>query len=333
MSKFTMTRRAMLAGTAATAAALGAPALVHAQATREFRIGMITPPAHVWNQEATALNATLRETSNGRFGSAVFPSGQLGNEAAMVQQLQTGALDMAWLTTAEIANRVETFGALHAPFLVRNLAHAERLLQTPQVQALLEPLPQQIGAVGLGFAMTGMRQMLSRDVTDTLADLRGKKVRIIPSAPIRDFFTIIGLAPTPMPLPAVYDALANGQIDALDMDFESVINNRYNDLSRTMLVTNHHMFSMVGLMSARVWASLPPADRELVRAASRRHLDRTMARFVAEEDDKQRRLMGGTMQVRAAGPEFFGDAVAQWDRIWAPKAPILPELRRIAAAF
>ncbi len=331
MSKTPLSRRAILAGSAATAAVLAAPAL--AQATREFRIGMITPPAHVWNQEATALNATLRELSNNRFGSVVFPSGQLGNEAAMVQQLQTGALDMAWITTAEISNRVEAFGALHAPFLVRNVAQAERLLKTPQVQALLEPLPGQIGAVGLAFGMTGMRQMLTRDATNTVADIRGKKVRIIPSAPIRDFFTIIGAAPTPMPLPAVYDALANGQIDALDMDFESVLNNKYNDLSRTMLVTNHHMFPMVGLISARVWASLAPADREIVRNASVRHLDRVKTRFVEEEDDKQRRLTGGAMQVRAVGADFFGDAVAQWDRMWGPKAPLLPELRRISATF
>lgn len=331
MTKSPLTRRAILAGSAATAAALAAPAL--AQSTREFRIGMITPPAHVWNQEATALNATLRELSSNRFGSAVFPSGQLGNEAAMVQQLQTGALDMAWITTAEISNRVEAFGALHAPFLVRNVAQAERLLKTPQVMALLEPLPGQIGAVGLGFGMTGMRQMLTRDATNTVADIRGKKVRIIPSAPIRDFFTIIGAAPTPMPLPAVYDALANGQIDALDMDFESVLNNRYNDLSRTMLVTNHHMFPMVGLISARVWASLPPADREIVRNASVRHLDRVKSRFVAEEDDKQRRLTGGAMQVRVVGADFFGDAVAQWDRMWGPKAPLLADLRRLTATF
>ena len=69
MTKTPLTRRAILAGSAATAAALAAPAL--AQATREFRIGMITPPAHVWNQESTALNATLREMSNNRFGSVV----------------------------------------------------------------------------------------------------------------------------------------------------------------------------------------------------------------------------------------------------------------------
>jgi len=41
---------------------------------------------------------------------------------------------------------------------------------------------------------------------------------ITPFEPILDFHSALGAAPTPMPLPAVYEALANGQVDAIDMD-------------------------------------------------------------------------------------------------------------------
>jgi len=41
---------------------------------------------------------------------------------------------------------------------------------------------------------------------------------ITPFEPILDFYSALGAAPTPMPLPAVYEALANGQVDAIDMD-------------------------------------------------------------------------------------------------------------------
>lgn len=304
---------------------------VLAETARELRIGMITPPAHVWNQEAAALGSTLRESSQGRLSSVVFPSGQLGTEQAMVQQLQTGALDMAWITTAEIANRVPAFGALHAPFLVRDIAHAEKLLKTPEVQGLLEPLAGQIGAVGLGFAMTGMRQMLARDSVGSLADLKGKKVRIIPSAPIRDFFSLAGLVPTPMSLPAVFEALANGHIEAIDMDYESIINNRYHDLSKTMLVSNHQMFPMVALLSVRTWRVLSDEDRQLVRTATRKHLDQTISRFVAEEGEKLRRLDNGRMEIRSVGVEFFGGAVAEWDALWSRRAPNVSNLRAAAA--
>ena len=40
----------------------------------------------------------------------VFHAGQLGNESAMMQQLQSGALDMGWIQAAELGSRVRQSG-------------------------------------------------------------------------------------------------------------------------------------------------------------------------------------------------------------------------------
>jgi len=320
---------------AGIAGALGLAAGTADAQNREFRIGMITPPPHVWNQEAAAMGETLKQLSGGRFSVAVFPSGQLGNEATMLQQLQTGALDMAWLTTAEVTTRVPDISALHAPFLVRNIEHAGRLLRTPEVREMLEKLPQATGTVGPCFAMTGMRQIMSRDAVPSVAALDGKRFRITPAPPIREFFEMLGASPAPMPLTQVYDALANGQVDAIDMDFESIINFRYHERAPNMLVTNHHMFGMVALISGRVWASLPPADREILRQATQTHCDRIIDRFVSEEQAKLDRLKGvaGLTITEDVGPEFFGDIVQRWDAAWAPRTPYVARLREVVAGF
>ena len=75
---------------------------------KEFRLGLITPPPHIWTKAATAFGEELAAETNGAHSVAVFPSRQLGNEAQMMQLLQSGALDMAFLTIAEVSNRVAT---------------------------------------------------------------------------------------------------------------------------------------------------------------------------------------------------------------------------------
>ena len=102
--------------TLACAAAALAVSSMSAQA-RDFRLGLITPAQHLWSTEAEAFAQTLNERSGGEHRVSVFPAQQLGNEAQMVQQLQTGALDMAFLTIAEISNRIPDFGALYAALL------------------------------------------------------------------------------------------------------------------------------------------------------------------------------------------------------------------------
>ncbi|MFN3955164.1 MAG: TRAP transporter substrate-binding protein [Pararhodobacter sp.] len=302
---------------------------------REFRLGLITPPVHVWNQEVAALSNTLMEVSGGRFSIAPFPSGQLGNEATMLQQLQTGALDMAWLTTAEVTTRVPDMGALHAPFLVDNIADAARVLRSDEAREILAALPRATGTVGVCYAMTGMRQLMTRQPVASAGDLRGMRFRITPAPAIRTFFEMFGAAPAPMPLTQVYDALANGQIDAIDMDFESIINFRYYEHAPNMMVTNHHMFGMVALVSARVWAGLSEEDRSLISGAIQLHCDRTIDRFVEEEAGKLERLRSaaGISVTDDVGPEFFGDIVERWDAEWANQTPYVARLRELVAGF
>lgn len=185
-------------------------------------------------------------------GVSVFPAQQLGNEAEMLQQLQTGALDMAFMTVAEVSNRAPELGAFYAPYLANDIGHAGRILRSDTASDMLEPLPGQVGVVGVGYGMAGLRQIVSRGEVTSAADLEGKKLRITPFAPILDFYNAVGAAPTPMPLPAVYDALANGQVDAIDMDAELIWVLKYYEHADTIVQSDHMMFPMVGLVSARV---------------------------------------------------------------------------------
>lgn len=325
-----MMRKTLLAAVAGATLAL--PAMAQ---EREFRLGLITPPVHVWNQEVAAMNETLQERSGGRFSIVAFPSGQLGNEATMMQQMQTGALDMAWLTTAEVTSRVPDMAALHAPFLVNNIADAARVFRSDEAREILDVLPRATGTVGLCYAMIGMRQMVMRNPIASAADLNGQRIRITPAPAISRFFEMFGAAPAPMPLPAIYDALANGQVDGLDMDYESIINFRYYEHAPHLLETNHHMFGMVALVSARVWATLNAEDRELISEAMQMHCDRTIDRFVDEEDDKLARLRDapGINITEGIGSEFFGDIVERWDAEWGAQTPYVARLRELVASF
>lgn len=303
---------------------------VPAQA-RDFRLGLITPPPHRWTQAAEAFAEDVKQKSGGEHSIAVFPSQQLGNEAQMVQQLQTGALDMAFLTVAEISNRVPDFGALYAPYLVDNIDQAAALLKSEAATDLLNQLPSEAGLVGVGYGMAGLRQVMSRDTLEGPSDLEGKKLRITPFEPIRDFYKATGAAPTPMPLPAVYDALANGQIDAIDMDFDSILIFKFYDRSDKMLISNHMMFPMVGVVSGRVWKDLSKEDRKLLQASMRAQLDAVIDHFQALEKKQEQELRGLDITIHEATREDFADAIAEWEGIWSEKAPSLPKLRKAVA--
>ena len=257
---------------------------------RDFRLGLITPANHIWTQSANEFGDALALESNGEHSVTVFPSSQLGNEAQMVQQLQTGALDMAFLTIAEVSNRVPDFGALYAPYLVENIDQAAALLKSDVATKMLDQLPRSLGVVGVGYGMAGLRQVLSRDPINNASDLKGKKIRITPFEPIRDFYNDIGAAPTPLPLPAVYDALANGQVDAIDMDFDSILILKFYEQANNLMISNHMMFPMVGVVSGKVWKTLSNKDKALIRTKMKDQLDGIIARFQTQEKYQEKEM-------------------------------------------
>ncbi len=298
----------------------------------EFRLGLITPPPHVWTRAAEDFGAQLSEASGGAHSVQVFPAQQLGNEAEMLQQLQSGALDMAFMTVAEVSNRAPNFGAFYAPFLADDLGHAARILRSDVAAGMLDELPAEVGVVGLGYGMAGLRQIVSRGDIASAADLAGLKIRITPFTPILDFYNALGTAPTPMPLPAVYDALANGQVDAIDMDAELIWALNYYEHADTIIESNHMMFPMVALVSGRVWAGLSEDDRTMIADLMSAAVDSTIDVYVEQEPGWLEQIAATDRTYIEVGPEFFGDVPAQWDAIWSERSSMLGALREVADA-
>lgn len=302
-----------------------------AAVAEDFRLGLITPPPHVWTKAAGAFGEELAAASGGAHSVTVFPARQLGNEAEMLQQLQTGALDMAFMTIAEISNRAPDFGAFYAPYLAKDISHAGRILRSDTAKGLLDQLPAEVGVVGTGYGMAGLRQIVSRGEVNSAADLRGLKLRITPFDPILDFYNAIGAAPTPMPLPSVYDALANGQVDAIDMDAELIWALKYYDHADTIIQSDHMMFPMVGLVSGRVWAGLSEEDRTLIGELMAKHVDSTIDSYVEKEQPWLDQIKGTGKNFVKVDETFFADAVDQWNASWSERSKALDSLRQVAA--
>ena len=308
------------------------PALAPQAVADEFRLGLITPPSHVWSLAADDFGTALSEASGGAHSVTVFPARQLGSEAELLQQLQTGAVDMAFMTIAEVSNRAPQFGAFYAPYLANDIEHAAAILRSDAARGMLDDLPAAVGVVGVGYGSAGMRHILTNGGAETASDLSGLKIRITPFTPILDFYNAFGAAPTPMPLPAVFDALANGQVDGIDMDAELIWLLNYYEHADTMIESNHMMFPMVGLISGRVWAGLSEDDRAMISELMAAAVDSTLDTYVASEGPWLEQIEGTGIDYRVVGPEFFGDAIAEWETIWSEQAGDALTALRAAAA-
>ncbi len=135
-----------------------------------------------------------------------------------------------------------------------------------------------------------------------------------------------------MPLASVYDALANGQIDAIDMDLEAIWKLKYYDYAKTLVLSNHMMFPCVGVISGKTWLVLSEEERGLITRLFRDQLNRVMDDYIEKETEWEAALRQVDVELVEVGPEFFAGALAEWEAIWSDKAPTLSALKAEAAA-
>ena len=325
-----LSRRQLLAGAAALPFA--APMVARAQAT-QLRLGVITPVGHSWNDAALRLGEVLAQQTDGRLTVSVFPSGQLGNEPAMMQQLQSGALDMGIIQAAELGSRVPHIAAINAPYLVRSTESVAKLVRHPEAVKLFDVLPQQTGTIGLGWAITGMRAVFSVKPIDSIAGLNGMKLRINPTPVFRDFYQLLGAAPTPIPTPQVFDAMSNGQVDGLEADIEFSWNQRFDKVATSILRMNAVFMPAAAVASGRVWTAMSKADQEVIAAAVKTVLDEQIDSLVAEEPALIEQFRATGIPMHEVPAEDTTEIVAAFDKLWLPKAPVIETLRAVGATL
>ncbi|KXF75626.1 C4-dicarboxylate ABC transporter permease [Paramesorhizobium deserti] len=327
-----ITRRNFISTASMGAAILGMPSIVRAQEKRTFRLGITTPPGHPWNNAALKVGEMLKTETNGRLDLAVFPANQLGTEAVMMQQMQTGSLDFGWIMTAELGSRIPSIAAINAPWVVDSTAKVAKLVRDPIAMSLLDVLPAETGTIGLAWGITTMRVVFTAKEIGGLDDLNGMKLRINTTPAYKDFYELLGAAPTPIPTPAVFDAMSNGQVDGLEADLDFSWNQRFDKVSKTMLKMNAIFMPCVALASGRVWQGLPEADRELVTRLTKVALDEQIDATVADEP-KRLKEFGKVITIKDVEVADAGKIIAEYDKIWLPKAPVLADLRKVGATL
>lgn len=234
---------------------------------RTFKISHVTQESHVWHKTAEKFGEELERLSDGKLTVDIFPASQLGLEKDMIQQLETGSLDIGFMTNAYMSTRQESLGAWFMPFVFDNLEEAVKMRESEAAKQMLEELSSQ-SLVGLDFIFAGNRHvLLKQDNVSEAADLKGKKIRIIGSPVMQDFWEAVEAGPTAMPLPEVYTSLQTGVIDGIDIDLDALVTEKYYENANHLTLTNHMTFPSVIVMGEPTYSALSDTEKAIVSEA------------------------------------------------------------------
>jgi tripartite ATP-independent transporter DctP family solute receptor len=325
-----MQRKTFITTLLAAAAAALLPLAAHAQAVK-LTLGHGAAVGNPRHEAAVKFAEVLKAKSGGRIEVQVAPSGQLGDDAAMVTALRTGALDMSANSQGALANAVPEYAAFGMPFLFSEAAQAFKLLDGALGKELADKSAEK-GMVVLGYWDNGIRQMTNgkRAITK-VEDMKGLKMRTPPDATLVDIMQALGAEAQQIKFAELYVALQQGVVDGQENPLMNIHASKLYEVQKHLALTNHQFQMTPFLMSKRSWDRLSDADRKAVQeaAAEATALQRKLS---AESDAKLLvDLKAKGVQVTTVDKAAFAKATAAVDDKWMA-SPIGAYVKKVIAA-
>jgi len=200
----------------------------------------------------------------------VFAASQLGQTREVIEAMRLGS-GAAGTTggPAEYASFVKRLGVLGLPFLWKSYEHADAVLHGP-VGKELEQDMEKAGFKVLAWSVSwGYRNVVTaKKEVKTPADLKGLKIRTIPTKVFVAAINAMGANATPMNFGEIYTSLQSGVLDGYEHTAATTISFKFNEVACCIALTRHLMDPTFLVFSLAEWKKLTPAEQQALQKAA-----------------------------------------------------------------
>ena len=249
---------------------MGALTFGAAAQNRQFSFAYDQPKGSGYDAAADMFNNKLMELSKGTLSINKYPGAQLGTEAQTMQKVQTGDIDFVFLSTANASTAQPESGVFSIHFIFNGENHAMKVLGDPKVIAAMRDLyaAKITGAHMIGLGSQGLRHIYGKKPVQTVADLKGIKMRVQATVTEDATFPAYGAQVVHMAFGEVYTALQTGVVDMAENGINNYLINKHYEPAPVLSLTEHEANNAAIFISDKAWSSLSEEQKKWVLAAA-----------------------------------------------------------------
>jgi TRAP-type C4-dicarboxylate transport system substrate-binding protein len=281
--RFSITRRAAIAGGAMLLAASAIPAAAQDKPTLRFSAVFSEQDIRAEMMKRFAEAIADDFTFEGYYGGTLFKQG------TELVALQRGNLEMGNIAPQDIANQIPAWSILTSAYLFRDLDHLNTFFDGELGQEMKQMVEDQLGVRILGPTYFGTRQigLVPETRINTPGDMQGVKLRM-PGGDAWQFLgRALGANPTPMAYAEVYTGLQTGAIDGQDNPLPNVYNMKFYEVMSQIVLSSHLVGYDLLTVSSDTWNEMSPEQQQDFQAAA----DEAMAWSAAEHLKQEEELV------------------------------------------
>ncbi len=195
---------------------------------------------HAFTKALVRFQELVDKYSGKKAGWVLHKNSELGLEKQYFEYMAQGkAVDYAIVSPAHMSTFSKAAPFIDAPFLFRDLAHWNKVLDADLLKPVADEINQKAEVMLIGYAGGGTRNIFVNKPVRNLQEMKGLKVRV-QGAPIwSKTFAAIGMAPTVIAYNEVYNAIQNNVISAGENEAAGVEAMKFFEVAPHLSMTQH----------------------------------------------------------------------------------------------
>lgn len=219
---------------------------------------------------AAQFKAEVEEKTDGTVTVELYPSGQLGGDAALIEAiaLDSGTVDITVSDASNFATYEPKMGISALPFQFSNFEDAWAFMDS-DIEAEAEALLISHNMRVLAHYDNGFRCVTtSKAAVEKPEDMANMLIRTPENPVIMATMKALGANPQPLAFSELYMALQQGTYDAQENPIPVIYNNNLYEVQKHLSITNHIYSGMCFTISESTWNKMSESQQEIVKTAA-----------------------------------------------------------------
>lgn len=303
-------------------AAAGAGA-AQAQEKMVFKASDVHPSGYPTVTAVENMGKKLSAATHGRLSVQMYPAMQLGGEKEAIEQAQVGAIQFGRVSVGALGPVINDLNVFNLPFLFRNTAHMQAVIDGPIGQELLDKVSNNptAGLIGLCWMDAGARSLYdTKKPIHTIGDLKGMKFRVMGNPMFVDMMNALGGNGVAMGYDQVFNALQTGVVDGAENNPPSFVFDNHYQAAKYYTLTEHLIVPEILVFSKKAWDAMSKDDQALLKKVAREaQMEERKLWQDYEQQAMEKAKAAGVTIIPVADKKPYQDAVKPvWDK-YGPK--------------
>ena len=214
---------------------------------------------HAFTKALVKFEELVKQYYGKPINFVLHKNSSLGLEKQYFEYMAQGrAVDYGIVSPAHMSTFSKAAPFIDAPFLFRDLAHWNKVLDADLLKPVADEIAQKADVMLIGYAGGGVRNIFINKPMGSLAEIKGLKVRV-QGAPIwSKTFAAVGMSPTVIAYNEVYNGIQNGVIQAGENEAAGVEAMKFYEVAPNLAMTEHAITIRPICFSGKTFKSLPP---------------------------------------------------------------------------